>query len=186
MKIFLQRTAGLILIFASACLISCSYSGAKWNLVKSTEGKYKIEFPHNETKFDKDETSSAGNIKMHFLICDVEKNPLDDNLAYMTCYCDYSDSMYLPETPEFHERFFKSAIDGMLKTQNGTLLKESDIKIKEYPGKKVLAYLPDKNFMYRLNLFLVKHRLYMVFVISHKGKENNASAERFFNSFDLI
>lgn len=74
--------------------------------------------------------------------------------------------------------------DSFLRGMKATLISESDIKLRENPGREIRA--ERDRLSIRSRIFLVGTRYYQVVAITPATLPGNLEADRFLNSFELL
>lgn len=75
-------------------------------------------------------------------------------------------------------------VRGLLGRANGKLISSSDIKLDDYPGKKVK--IEGNNLFFYGQIFVVKQRVYYVMVLSKMDPSSLKESETFLSSFKLV
>ena len=98
-------------------------------------------------------------------------------------YVDYPKS--LVETVRIYT-MLNGARDGMLETTKAKLVQEEKIKLGEYQGRDLLVEAPGARSYFRMRMYLVKQRLYMVMTEGPKAQVTGGVAKKFLDSFRLV
>lgn len=77
------------------------------------------------------------------------------------------------------------ARDGMVANTKSTLTGSSNIMLGNYPGREVLADLPNNQGKLRARVYIVDGRMYQVMMIGKANWSGWSKQDQFFNSFAL-
>lgn len=105
------------------------------------------------------------------------------NASYQVSYFDYADS--LVKKVKADTAFLNSGRDGFLKSLNGKLMMEKNVKLGWYTGRDLTIEASD-GALYRIQVYMVNRRFYQVTVVVPKGKTLADSPDKFFDSFMLV
>lgn len=78
-----------------------------------------------------------------------------------------------------------SARDNVIRSLDGKLLHEKDIKLAGHPGREVVLALPDGTVM-RARYFVDNQDLFAVMAVVPRGEESTNETNEFFDSFHLL
>lgn len=179
MKKFLAITAIALTVFT----LGFKATG-DWILFENTTCK--VFFP-SSPKHDSTEVESAvGKLKLYTHMLEVAEAGNDSNLVYGLIETQYPPAA-LPDKYEkaYLKGFFDGAVSGAVKNINGKLISEKDITLKEIPGKEIKIDYGSGLAVVTIRFYLNKLRLHAVQTIAYIGKENNSTAKKFFDSFDI-
>jgi hypothetical protein len=166
-------------------VLLCSFVPADWIPVESHAGKFKVLFPRKAEESNEPIQKSGFNLVMHMYSYDVGKYK-DDNVLYMAMYCDYPDTLVDSDfKDEIIDTLFSTSIAGMINKLDGKMKYSERVKLNEFPGRKVKSTVKTDQGLAYIRLYLVHSRMYILMVMCETPKEDNASIERFFNSFQL-
>jgi len=171
-------------IIVILCLISiATFAAGEWITFTSAPGKFKLSFPRQPKATSERVKKSGLNIVMNMFLYEVGKFK-DDNAVYMAMYCDYPDTLINSDfKEELVDTVFMGAISSMTEQLQGTVLSSEAITYKDFPGKKAKISSKEMGGVAYIKVYLVHSRLYMLLVACDAAKDNNASINRFFNSF---
>ena len=106
---------------------------------------------------------------------------LDDNGVSFTVSYSVFDSAL---TSKDIKRTLDLARDMVAMVTNGKLLTDTDISIDKFPGR--LVRIEKDKRIWTIHAYIVKERMYQLMTTEPKAKEPNASAAKFFESFQLL
>jgi hypothetical protein len=155
-----------------------------WATFKSNN--FKILFPEKPEEDVTDVDTKVGKLKMHTLTYETGKYK-DDNEAYILIYSDYPTEYVSSDLKDaLIDSFFNGSIKGMLKKNGFKKRSETKVSFKGFPGRRLKIDLEEQSAVMNLRLYLVNNRLYILQTICYARKDNNALADKYFTSFDLI
>jgi hypothetical protein len=130
--------------------------------------------------------------------CSAKKVPTDSgDIAYVSCLAQPSEQrMYIlvhSDMPEAliagqdAQKLLQGARDGLVKQYYGYVEKETPLTVGEYPGleTRMTGSFQGTNFYVWARFYLVKNRLYQIYVVAQKGFEAASDYDKYFGSFTL-
>ena len=167
---------GVCLLIGSAALAPGLCADEKkpeagWKSYTSKEGRFSVRFPVEPKR----ETRKGGSgAALEFLSAEVP------GLAYSVNYTD------LP--PEAEKVPAGNVIDSMrnslVRLTKGKLVEETYVDLKPYHGRQLRIESPDKSTTV-FRLFVIKHRVYQLSVLTLPHQAAREDTARFFDSFRL-
>lgn len=178
----LQRVGFLsILLF-----VSVSFSEiADWVVVDAKAYGYQISFPKAPEKSVQSVNTAAGPVDMHLHLLDTSQDGTEDNMLYLSSHASYPDTLISSERKEQIKEFFTETIDGLAKSVDGKLISKGKVNLQGYPGREAKIDFQDGMAVISIRIYLVNSEVYMLQTITKTEKDNNASIEKFMNSFKL-
>jgi hypothetical protein len=152
---------------AAVVLVATAGCGQDWQTQSSPDGKYSINMPGSPRK----ETRNLGTIGFNALVSEQSDG------VYMVAYSDIP-----PGTPVSLD----GAVDGILRSQNGKLLRSTSVIIRGHVGKEFEIELsqPKKGFACGRLLFF-NNRLYQILAMGERHRLSDPDVQKFLNSFRL-
>ncbi len=103
-------------------------------------------------------------------------------------YADYPADLIQNADPN---ELLEGGVSGALNSLSATLVNKTDIKLSDAPGKEFVGDVPAGKALanggqFKARAYLVKSRLYALFVAGPKGQDPLADADKFLNSFKLL
>lgn len=187
---FIKKYAMKFLKIFSASLVLIAFMGfvkpEKWFLLKSEHFGYSVEFPKKPEENTQVVNSAIGELKMNMFMYDASEGGNDDNVLYLVNCTEYPDTLVHSDKTEQLEAFFEGAINGAVSNVQGKLLSKKEIQLGQYPGREMSIDYGNGQAIIRMRMYLVKNVMYMLQTIAETEKDNNASAVRFMDSFELL
>ena len=150
-----------------------------WKEFSSAAGRFKIQFPGTpyQRSLPSDELSKGS-------VLHLAAYQSADTYAAM-----YMDSPELKKDPVALKAFLDDMRKGELEFSEKSgrklkLLSETDITYSGYPGRMMIAELPN-NWIYRSKMIVVNKRIYVITVTAPKDDAYERLATKFFDSFSL-
>jgi hypothetical protein len=163
-----------------------SQSKENWVDFKSTKFKFRIHIPKEPSLITKEINTETGPMKMNIFAYQPLASDKDVNTFYGINVTDYPDSPFDPKNKEEMNEFFKSSIEGSVKSVNGELVYEEIINFKGYPGRDYRVIIRNGSVTLRSKMIVVKNRVYILTTITDKENDFNKSISKFIDSFQLI
>jgi hypothetical protein len=169
----MMRTFSGFLVLAGALLLS-GCGSKEFKEFKSADGGFKVLMPG--TPKEKTQATPGGELKMYL----VEER----NGAYMA---GFANTPIPPNESEAQtQNRLDGARDGAVRNINGTLVKDTKIKLAgKEPGREIEANLPQNKGIIRARFYIVGSRMYQVMVVGTKSFAGSADATKFLDSFAL-
>ncbi|MDB4835143.1 hypothetical protein OAH12_01005 [Cyclobacteriaceae bacterium] len=171
------------LLPASIFLIAIlsSFTAASWYTYSSKKLGYQVSFPSKPEEETKKLATEAGKLKMNMVMA-VSSG---DNMLYLSNATKYPSSVTQYLTDDTIDGFLEKTAEGSISSIKGEHLYTKDIKYGKHPGKEFRIKTKDTGVI-TMKIYMVGDTMYMLQNISKKGKEDNASAKKFFSSFKLL
>jgi hypothetical protein len=147
----------------------------EWKEFASKEGRFKIVMPGAPKQEELETESDFGKGVLHMNVAQADKT------MYGANYCDFPAE--IKNAPL--KKVFDSSRDGAVANLEGKLVRESDIKLGDYPGREIHIGAEDGKQLFRARVYLVDRRLYQVVVFGSKEAAISKQADKFFDSFKL-
>jgi hypothetical protein len=171
-------------VFIGAFFIASSFIAADtWYRFEDKDCT--ILFPKKVETTSQEVASELGPLTLFITMYDASQAKNDDNLVYGLFTSVYPDSAINSNNKIMLPGFYRGAIDGAVKNVKGTLLSENTISINDYEGREFRVNYSEGLAVIKMRCFLVKNVMYMLQTICLTEKENNASSQKFFDSFKL-
>jgi len=156
-----------------------------WYTYSSNEHGFSMKFPGKPVESSNEITTDIGplNIKFFTYEPDTANEP---NIVYMALVTIYPESKISSDKKDIIPQIFRNAIDGGVSNVKGILVSEKNISLGGYPGRSFKMTYDDGANVITAKAYLVKNRMYMMQTITTKANEDDASHERFLNSFSLL
>lgn len=158
-----------------------------WEIFQSEAGKFQIEMPDLPAFSSQQHTTALGDINMNVFMHEADAD-IDDNILYMISYTDYPVAKINGETMDKAAlgQYYKDAVQGSVNNLDGVLKSEKTIDIFGHEGREIIVNYMENQAIMRMQILLVKNRMYAIQAIALAGKEGNDDQNRFFNSFELL
>jgi len=169
----------LILLFLSAIVYS-----QEWKPFKSQEYSFRADF-EGEPKIIVQDIPVDGNVfKMNMFYIENGIDTERSNLLYAVAHVSYNEDEFLIDDLERTELMLNNAVDGSVNNVKGKLIHKNDIDINGYLGKEIKIEM-QSGYIYA-RIYLIKHELYYVQVMTNFDNEDNIYINKFYDSFDII
>lgn len=163
----------------------CGFAPEAWVKFQPKDSKFSIQFPRKPTETEQKVSTEIGDVPMNILMYEVGKFK-DDNTVYALIYSDYPDTLVNSDfKDEYIDEFFENAIKGTVTNLKGEITEEKRVLHGGYPGREVKISFMEGQGAMKLQIFLVKNRVYLLEVGCEAKKDNNPSMDKFFSSFVL-
>ena len=145
----------------------------EWKEFTSKEGRFSANFP-DEPKIDA--KKSAKGIVANTVMVEREKGAI----YYLVMYSD------LPV--EASKIDPKALLEGGAKTISAGTKSKKEITLNGFPGLEIVREYEQSgsNLSMKAHLYMVKNRLYQVFVVAETNVKDKAEVEKFLDSFRLV
>jgi hypothetical protein len=160
----------IALLICAACASQASAQAPPWTKYSSPEGRFTVLMPADPMREEQSKETRGEKVVMRFFTAGSEKG------IFIVAYADYRMSGVKQELDANRDSF--------LRGMKATLLSESDIKLRENPGREIRA--ERDRLSIRSRIFLVGQRYYQVVAITPATLPGNLEADRFLNSFELM
>jgi len=148
-----------------------------WNEFVYKDANFAIEFPQ-EPELD----TLVSQTQLGQSIMPNYKVEIDSNV-YSVGYSRISDSLAITSSLQM---IFEGALSGLIKSQNGRLLRRQYIGLDRFPGQDALLELGNGRFTFRLRMFVVNRRMYQIFAAVPGNDTTRGQMGRFVESFRLL
>lgn len=148
----------------------------------SQDMKFSMLFPQQPQQQEQVTQSAAGPLKIHMVMLDFSNNTGASNMLYMASYTLLPDSIN-SDKKEMMDPLFTNSINGMAKNVQGTVKSTKTIAYKGFPGREAKVDVQGQAII-TARIYLIHNRLYMAMVFSASGKDDNADAAKFLDSFE--
>ena len=153
----------------------------KWGKIKSTEGKFSIEFPDYEIENKENvQTFNNNKITVHNLSQNLEDvSHLNVGYALAWNYC--------PEISSEEEisTLFIDQKEHIKSSLNCSLESEFITDSLKFPSRDFLFAIDNSNLKCRYRLYFNDGVLYKLTILTEDGKHSNKSISKFLNSFKI-
>jgi len=158
-----------------------------WELFRFERGLFQIEMPDLPAFSSQRLTTDLGDLKMSIFMHEGEAG-IDDNIFYMISFTDYPADKVNADVMDRTalDEYYKGAVQGSVNNMNGKLLDEKTIDLFGHEGREIkIDYLEGQAIM-RMQILLVKNRMYALQTVALADNDDNNDQKRFFNSFELL
>lgn len=183
-----MRSIYVVVLFVVTALLcrgigACSAqppSSDAWAPLTSEKGRFTASLPGTPTLTTSHDSTPVGEITEYTYTLDTPSE---------TYTINYQDLPTLAVMFGGSGRIYSGARDGFLKDAGGTAISFTQIVADAHHGRQLLYQAPASGSkpaqQGRMQMFLVRHRLYVVAVSWPQGA-SSANADRFLNSFKII
>ena len=163
-----------LLIMVTLLLVTTAE--AQWRTFTPPQGGFSVSFPSEPTSDTSVEIPAPGlRIVTHSFEVDT------DDHTFSVAYNDLPESLQRRAPSALLDGGVKGAVANI----HGRLLQHSEISLGAYPGREFRAQAHDGLVMHA-RLFVVRHRVYHVLVVSKNDKAFRAEVFSFLESFRLV
>jgi hypothetical protein len=158
-----------------------------WEIFQSEDGRFQIEMPELPAYTSKLLDTKDGTLELHAYMHESDST-IDDNIFYMISYIDYPEDQINSEAmdKETLVKFYNGSAEGAASSMNGRVTEETEVEVFGYEARNyTIDYLEGEAIM-RMQVVLIKNRVYALQTIALTKNDKNAAQNRFFNSFELI
>jgi hypothetical protein len=163
------------LLLACALLASVAALTASADPTVNKDGHFSTDFPGAVTI----SSQPAGNSVLNIVNYDQ-----DNTTSFFVMYGDQPAGTWARLGGI--DRAYQLAINGAMKSQNGTLLSSGDCQTGNTAGKEYLVDIPDKKLVCRVRYYIVGNRLFQVMYVGQPGTQNDKRVTDFLDSFRLL
>lgn len=176
-----------IISFVSILFISnwSSVIAQNGNMVHYETKDYIISFPGKPKKMTQNMSTSGGQLLLNIAVYEPNALASDDNKVYIVMETDYPETLVHSDKTEILDKFFRDAIDGMVKKLNYKLIKETEGQIGKYPSRTIEIDYKDGLAIMKMKLILFKNKGIIIQTVTETKKYSNSSSDKFFDSFEL-
>jgi hypothetical protein len=179
----MKKRISILVILSFVFLISSAFTITDW--VQFQKDNYKILFPQTPSTDSTIAETKIGTLTVYTHMYESPENSGDSNLVYGLSVTDYPAKYILSDSKAFLKGYFEGAVKGAVGNLKGKLLSEKEIVWKNYPGRAIKIDYGNGTAVVTMKIILVKERAFGLQTISYPGKENNANATKFYDSFDI-
>jgi hypothetical protein len=169
-QFMLSRFFIIALFICAACVSEAFTQAASWTKYSSPEGRFSVMMPVEPMREEQAKETRGEKVVMRFFTAGSEKG------IFIVAYADYRMGGIKQELDANRDSF--------LRGMKATLVSESDIKLRENPGREIRAERDGLNI--RSRIFIVGTRYYQVVAITPATFPGNLDADKFLNSFELL
>ena len=169
----------------SPALQSWELTEARWEQVRSYEGRYSIETPGTFVQALDTVETAIGTLVYHTHFFQPTA-ALAENVLYMISYCDYPEGALHSDSTELVQELFAATEEEAATTVGGEKLYASDVTLAGYPGRIWRIDYRNGNATIRTRAYVVGRRYYAVQAISRGELRLNSSSDRFLDSFRVF
>jgi len=158
-----------------------------WEIFQYEAGKFRIEMPDLPTVSTQLLSSKIGDLEMHIFMHEGEAG-IDDNILYMLNYTDYPETVVNADNMDkaAMKTFFTNSINGAVNNMDGELKAEKEIEVLGKPGREVTIHYLNGEAIMRMQIILLKNRMFTLQTIALAANDDNEAQKRFFNSLEFI
>ena len=172
-----------LLLVVAAC---CSFTTSEWITFLGHDGTFKIAFPQDPEVMKHVVENGIIPLKSRLISYDVGRFR-DENQVYQLVYSDYPDSLISSEyKSRITDTFIKNLVFATRDEIKGKIISIENITFHDFPGRHVHYTFNGGQTVMNMKLYLIKSRIYMLRVQCEPSNDNNASMDKFFDSFELI
>ncbi|NJN78340.1 MAG: hypothetical protein HC803_08460 [Saprospiraceae bacterium] len=173
----------LLLVFTSFAFTTIN----DWEIFQSEAGKFQIEMPQLPAYVSKVLDTKNGELTMNAFMHEGEAE-VDDNILYMISYIDYPEDQVNAENmdKETLVKFYEGSAKGAASSMDGKITAEAEVEVFGYEGRNFRIDYLDGQAIMRMQVILVKNRIYALQTVALPDNDENAAQNRFFNSFELL
>jgi hypothetical protein len=174
-----ERTDRLVqatLLVMVTTLLLVTTAEAQWRTFTPPQGGFSVSFPSEPSSDTSVEIGAAG-LRLLTHTFDVETDDHNFGVAYND----------LPESLQRKapSALLDGAVNGAVANIHGRLLQHSEISLGAYPGREFRAQTHDGHVMH-VRVFVVRHRVYQIMVVSKTDKALRSEVFSFLESFRLV
>lgn len=164
-------------------LILSSFSNRDW--IWFNKDDYKISFPGDPSTDSTVQETKLGPITVFTHSFESAEDVNDSNLVYIAVVTHYPPQFANTTDKAFIAGFFSGAVKSAVSSMPGKLISEKEIKLNDYPGREIKVDYGDGAAIVTMRIILVKDRVFGIQTIALPGKEDNSTALRYFDSFNV-
>jgi hypothetical protein len=164
-----SRFFAFSLVLLAAAAGQASAQTTLWTKFSSSEGRFAVLMPGQPLREEQSKDTRAGKVVMRFFTVGSEKG------LFIVAYADYQIGEARQE--------LNANRDSFLKGMKATLVSESDIKLRENPGREIRAERDQLSI--RSRIYLVGKRYYQLIAITPATLPGSLEADKFLTSFEL-
>jgi len=154
----------------------------KWKKYKAEDLAFIAYYPGTPKRSMQKVPTAVGELDMHMVMYSPDSG--DDNAIYSVIRSDYPEDQFKNADAEYNNKILTGAVNGAVSNVNGTLIFDNKVKFNGYPGRSIKIQMQG-GFIY-INAYLVENSMFITQVICLTNKDENASIQRFLNSFEII
>lgn len=177
----------MILVVAMTSIAATTIDINDWEIFRFERGLFQIEMPELPAFSSQQLMTDLGELKMSIFMHEGEEG-IDDNILYMISFTDYPADKVNAENMDKAalDEYYKGSVQGSVNNMSGVLIDEKTIELFGQEGREIkVDYLEGQAIM-RMQILLVKNRMYAIQTIALADNDDNDDQKRFFNSFELL
>jgi hypothetical protein len=167
-----MRIVTTALVIATSLV--CSAADLKWQTFRPSKAGFSILMPGKAERVQQELRQEQSSVKV--IVYGVRV----DAEAYFVSYADYPG---FADARGREAKLLEAAVAGMV--QSNSLLEDKPITLGAVSGRAI-KYSRGAGQMCRAHVFLVKERIYQVFVFASKERIDSGDATKFLLSFRLV
>ncbi|MEM6684331.1 MAG: hypothetical protein AAF617_00935 [Bacteroidota bacterium] len=153
-----------------------------WEKYKAEDLQFVAYYPKEPKRSVQKIPTSNGELDMHMIL--YAPTTGDDNRVYLIICSDYPKEQFKNADAAYNNLVLTNAVNKAVSSVKGELIYNNKIKFNGYPARSVKVKMQGA-FMY-LNAYLVENTMFITQVICLTEKDENASIQRFIDSFEII
>jgi hypothetical protein len=166
-----------------AFLVSVTILQAQeWEIYKNEALEFRAAYPDTPDKTVQKVATAVGELDMHMIMYTATSG--DDNAIYSVIRSDYPKDLFKGADAEMFTKILDGAVEGARSNLDGTLIFNKRVTFNGFPGRNIKIEITGA-YVY-MNTILVYNTMFITQVICYIEKDNNASIQKFLNSFDII
>lgn len=146
-----------------------------WSVFSPKSGRFSVMLPGTPTEMSLRIDEPGGPVT----------SPLyqlgSGEFRYLISHIDYA---YPVKDPKEKDDIVKSAAEKAIIEAGGTVVSNKPISLGEYPGREVNGKVP--GFLYQSHVYIVKERVYGLFLLMPADGSGAEKAAKFFDSFKVL
>ncbi len=171
-----SRIINVVSMLALLLMFGCAIGG--WQRFISEDGTFSIEMPGKPKASKIILPVEDGQTYLNVFMVDEKKD-----FVFSIAYVDFSYEVLQKKT---EEQILNDARDGAILNVQGTLLSESEVSIKQHPGREIMIRSIDGESIIKARVFLAGNRQYQLMVITSNDKVESFTVRRFLDSFNIL
>lgn len=155
-----------------------------WTTYRSDAGRFTIDTPAELKDGTKTILTAIGEMTVYTLMTEGAEE--DNNYLYLINYSDYPKGTFDPDSTQIIMSFFESTINASIESLGGELIYDSDISIKNHPGRLYRIKYNDGSAVVKGKIYLVGDRFYSLQVFTLTEQSLNDEMNAFLDSFRIL
>jgi hypothetical protein len=153
-----------------------------WEVYKNETLEFRAAYPDTPEKSVQKVSTAVGELDMHMVMYAPSSG--DDNAVYSVIRSDYPEGQFEGADSDMYTEVLDGAVEGARSNLDGTLVFDKTVTFNGFPGRNIKIKITGA-YVY-MNAMLVYNTMFITQVICSTEKDNNASIQKFLNSFDII